>query len=419
VEAMSREGRNYPVAASALRWLVAASAFLLALPAWAQVAGDNGIKVGDGRLHPFFDLEGDYDSAAGFFGTQGGNAVLAGEIVTHFRPGLRLEMPSSLVNLNLGGDVDYVYYTGLISPGSSAASHLEASANLEADFNKACAVEFEIGDTFSRLDRTTNVALGVGILSLFNEAHASLPIHPGGGALEITPRGSVSFEQYTPLSSINNGCLDPSCNPTTVSNFNYLDLNGGLSGLWRFLPKTAISIEATYDARNYQSDPHPGQLLHAYLGLVGLVTAKLAVVAKAGWAQDFAGSNAKTIVGQAELNYLLSDTSNLKLGYFRDLAPVPLYGMFGDDRVYAEAKFFLGGRLTLRAYGAFDNLTFYGTPPRTDQVVTVDAGPAYQFTRWLIAAAGYTLNYRASNLAAVQSVNYTRNVGYARLTFTY
>jgi hypothetical protein len=330
-------------------------------------------------------------------------------------------MPSSLVNLNLGGDVDYVYYTGLISPGSTAASHLEAAANLEADFNKAGAVEFEIGDNFSRLDRTTNVAIGVGILSLYNEAHASLPIHPGGGALEITPKGSVSFEQYTPLSSIPlGGCnpVDPSCTPGLVSNFNYLDLNGGLSGLWRFLPKTAISIDASYDARSYQNDPHPGELFHAYLGLVGLVTAKIAVVAKAGWAQDFAGSGAKTVVGQAELNYLLSDTSNLKLGYFRDLSPVPQFGMFGDDRVYAEGKVFLGGRLTLRAYGSFDNLSFYGTPSRTDQVVTVDAGPAYQFTRWLIAAAGYTLNYRTSS-DALQSLNYTRNVGYLRFTFTY
>jgi hypothetical protein len=238
--------------------------------------------------------------------------------------------------------------------------------------------------------------------------------------LEITPRGSVSFEQYTPLSTIVvTGCTDPSCNPTLVSNYNYLDFNGGLSGLWRFLPKTALTIEATYDARNYQAAANPAELLHAYVGLVGLVTAKLAIVAKAGWAQDFAGSNGKTVVGQAELNYLLSDTSNLKAGYFRDLAPVPTYGVFGDDRVYAEAKFLLGGRLTLRAYGAFDNLSFYGTPARTDQVVTVDAGPAYQFTRWLIAAAGYTLNYRASNETTAQSVNYTRNVGYLRLTFTY
>jgi hypothetical protein len=417
---MSREGRSYPVAASALRWLLVASGFALALPARGQVAGDNGIKIGDGRLHPYFDLEGDYDSAAGFFGTQNNNAVLSGEIITHFRPGLRLEMPGSLVNLNLAGDVDYVYYTGLISPGSSAASHLEAAANFEANFNRAGAVEFDIGDNFSRLDRTTNVALGVGILSLYNEAHASLPIHPGGGALEITPHGSVAFEQYTPLSSIEvTGCTDPSCNPTLVSNFNYLDFNGGLSGLWRFLPKTAFSIEATYDARSYQDDPHPGELLHAYLGLVGLVTAKLAVVAKAGWAQDFAGSGAKTVVGQAELNYLLSDTSNLKVGYFRDLAPVPEYGMFGDDRVYGQAQFLLGGRLTLHAYGAFDNLSFYGTPARTDRLVTVDAGPAYQFTRWLIAAAGYTLNYRTSDQITAQSVNYTRNLGYLRLTFTY
>jgi hypothetical protein len=429
---MSREGRRiYPVAlcpsaGRCLPWRsICLGATLAALPALAQTASDNGIKVGDGRLRPSFDLEGDYDSAAGFFQPAGANgaAELSGEIITHFRPGLRLDLPTSFLNLTVGGDVDYVYYTGLISPGSQAASHLEAAANLDADFNKSGAVEFEIGDNFSRLNQTTDVAIGLGILSLYNQAHASLPIHPGGGALEITPTGSVTLEQYTPLSSIPiQGCVlnDPSCTPSLVSNFNYFNLSGGLNALWRFLPKTALSFEAAYDSRSYMDDPHYAELLHAQVGLVGLVTSKVAVIAKAGWAQDFSGSGARTVVGHAEVNYLLSDTSNIKVGYMRDLAPVPEYGIYGDDRFYAEVRFFLGGRLTLRAYGAFDNLSFYGPPPsRVDQLVTVDGGPQYQFTRWLIVAAGYTLNYRTSNSTDSESVNYTRNVGYLRVTFTY
>ena len=48
-------------------------AFLVAATAHAQTSGgvvttplgeNNGIRVGPGRLHPYFDLEGRYDSAA-------------------------------------------------------------------------------------------------------------------------------------------------------------------------------------------------------------------------------------------------------------------------------------------------------------------------------------------------------------------
>ena len=36
----------------------------LVLGASPALAEENGLKVGDGRLHPYFDLEGDYDTAA-------------------------------------------------------------------------------------------------------------------------------------------------------------------------------------------------------------------------------------------------------------------------------------------------------------------------------------------------------------------
>jgi hypothetical protein len=115
----------------------------------------------------------------------------------------------------------------------------------------------------------------------------------------------------------------------------------------------------------------------------------------------------------------MSDTSNIKVGYLRDLQPVPEYGTYTDDRPYAEVRFFLGGRLTLRAYGAYDFLNYNSNSGRSDQLVTVDLGPQYQFTRWLMGALGYTLQYRETNATAAQSVNYTRNVGYVRLTLMY
>jgi hypothetical protein len=408
-------------------WMGRALALVLlwAAPAWAQA--ENGLKLGDARVHPTFDLEGDYDSEAGFFAQGTGanaTATLSPEIIAHFRPGVRLELPASFVNLNVGGDVDWVQYTGLLSPGSQNASHLEAAANLEADFNKAGAIEFDVGDNFSRLDRTTDPIIGVGVLSLYNQAHAALPIHPGGGALTITPSVALSLEQYSPLSTLTL-CTDPSCSPADLQNFDYVDGHGELAGQWKFLPKTAVVADVALDYQFYNETSagatpfQNSELLHAEVGLVGLLTSKIAITAKAGWAQDFLDSGGHTVIGHAEINYLMSDTSNIKVGYLRDLLPVPEYGTYTDDRPYAELRFFLGGRLTLRAYAAYDFLNYNSNSGRVDQLVTVDLGPQYQFTRWLMGALGYTLQYRETNATAAQSVNYTRNVGYVRLTLMY
>ena len=423
---MSREADSSRSAGSQAALLALVLTALAGAPAWAQAVGDNGIKVGEGRVHPYLDLDLRYDSAAGFFAAS--TSVLSPELIAHFRPGLRLEMPSTNFTLNLSGDVDYVFYTGLLSPGSQSASHLEAVADINADFNHSGAVAFELGDHFSRLDRTTNAAVGAGVISLFNEAHASLPIHPGGGALEVTPRFAFALENLTPLATLpTSGCAptDPSCSPTALNGMSYLNYQVGLNGRWRFLPKTAFILENAFDVRTYPSRTYPTQMiLRSSGGLAGLVTSKLAVLLRAGWGQDFTGG-ASTVIAHAELNWLLSDTSSIKGGYLRDLTAVPVYGSFSDDRGYLEARFFLGGRLTLRGYGAFDLISFSGSagpPPtsgRRDSVVTVDLGPEYQFTRWLIGALGYTLGARGSNQQAAASVNFTRHQAYLRLTLTY
>jgi len=411
---------------NALRRKAVLLALLLAPSAgWAQATtiGDNGLNMGEGRLHPYVDAELDYDSAAGFFGPGNGSiGSLTGEWILHVRPGFRLEYPASWVNLSLNADLDRVQYLGLANPNAAEPSHWEGAANFESSFNQKGAVEFDLGDNFSYLQQTTDPVIGIGVLTLHNEAHASLPIHPGGGALSVTPGGSITLEQYSPIDN-SQICTppspnDPNCNPVLLANFNFVDVQGNLAASWRFLPKTAVSIMGSYDARAYQNDPtNAAQLMHAGAGLTGLLTSKIAVTAKLGWAQEFAKATG-TLTAHAELNYLVSDTSNMRIGYLRDLQSVPQFGVYADDRGYAELRFFLGGRLTLRAYGAYDALAYAGGT-RSDQMVTIDAGPQYQFVRWLIAAAGYTFNYRNTNVTQSALVNYTRNVGYVRLTLTY
>jgi hypothetical protein len=202
---------------------------------------------------------------------------------------------------------------------------------------------------------------------------------------------------------------------------NYQNLRAGLDVRWKFLPKTAITLEGRFDSRTYNAgSPSPkASLLKAEAGLAGLVTPKVATVLKVGWGKDFSSSGANTILAMAELTYLMSETSKMKLGYLRNLEPVPTFGVYTDDRAYLEARVLTNGRATLHGTAAFDNLTFHSASNRTDKTFTLDVGPEYQFLPWLIGAAGYVLGTRSSNTSGAASVNFTRHEAYVRATFIY
>lgn len=393
------------------------------LSAWTASAADpkaNGFKVGEGRLHPFVELEARVDSAAGMFGDPA-NPTLNPEIINHFRPGLKLDWPTRTAEVNLSGNLDYVWYTGLLTHGSSNASRLEAAANLDAAFNRRGTVEFDVADRFTRSDRTVTPVLGVGILSLFNELSAGVPIHPGGGALEVAPKGAWAFESFSAISNLAvPGCQDPSCDPSAVQSMNYQNFRFGVDGRWKFLPKTAVLLESDYSMRQYEGGTNlPAQLLRARLGVAGLLTGKVAVTAKLGWGHDFSSSRAKTLVAHAELSYLPTQTVTAKVGYLRTLEPVPAFGVYRDDRAYGEVRAIFLGKLTIHGYAAYDVLSYYGGAARRDSNVTVDVGPEYQFKPWLVGALGYVLGARGSVGSEAATVNFTRNEGYLRVTFIY
>jgi hypothetical protein len=398
---------------------------------------NNGIKVGDGRLHVYLDLEGVYDSAAlvgiNQCGATATATALCPEIVGHIRPGFALDVPSNLLHFVLNGNLDYVWYTGLLTHGDTGESRAQGGANLGAAFNQAGVVEADVTDLFSRSDRPTDPSLGVGVLSLYNQATLALPIHPPGGALVLTPSGSATVESFSPIVANSNG--------TMLSNANYVDFQGALDGRWKFLPKTALVLTATIDDRRYSVTGSANPLLlRAQAGMAGLVTPRVAVNLKAGWGVDFSGSDGSTFIGVAEATYLINALSSFKLGVLRDLLPVSTYGTTGDTRAYAGLLALVGGRLQLHGTFSYDLLNYYtpasiptgGTAAagRRDNVFTFDVGPQYEFLSWLVGAVGYQAQWRDSTVGtssptitpgniSAPILNYFRNEVYGRLTFTY
>ncbi len=393
-----------------------------------------GLKIGEGRLHPFFTVEGRFDSAAGYKQNPALQQVLFPEIVARFRPGILFDLDTSSTSVAFAGNAEYVWYTGALTSDSYKYSRFQADVSLDTAFNKDGPVEFQLGDQLVRSDRTTNVAAPISLLSLYNDAHVAIPIHPGGGALEFAPKVNVSVELFEPLIQGNLvGCTsDPKCDTTQVARMNYVNVRPGLAARWRFFPKTALMLDSTVDVRGYIADPtglvnRSPLLWKSQLGLVGLVTTKFSVTLLAGFGMDFRGvsangTGAMSFLGQIELGFLPSESFNIRLGGMRSLNPVPIYGTYADTRAYLTSRLNAwSNKFHFDLSGGFDYLTFYGGSGRNDIVVSVTAGPKVDFTQWFAVGAGYTLSLRNSISGDVTAglTQFIRHEALLNLTFQY
>jgi len=406
-------------AAAALALLVAAGG---ALPAEAQQAAETGFKVGNARIHPQLDVGWGIDSAAGYFPTSPSAAAngLAPEWIARIRPGAQATLPTSIADLSGNATLDLVWLTGLLSPGSSAASRLMGELGLAARFNPRGAFGFLVEERLTRSDRTSNPAAGIGVVSLRNDVRLSAPMKPGGGALELTPAVAYGVELFSPI--VNQdipGCADASlCTAAGASLSNFQNLRAELMGSYRFLPRTSVLLDSSFDGRSYfnPAGNAGAMMLRASTGLTGMLLPRVAGLLKVGYGRNFAGST-NTVIGQVEGTYLLSNRSSVRLGYLRNVEPVPVYGTMNDDRAYTGVTYAIGEKLVLNGGLSFDYLSF-GTS-RQDMVFAVTPTADYTLTRWMKASLAYVLTARTTNASALSTLNLVRHDAQLRLNFSW
>ncbi len=411
---------------------------LLVGSAHAQVAKAPGFKVGEGRLHPYLELDGRFDSLVGFFERDsGGNPIASSELILHVRPGVKfdLDTPSTFVGFN--GAAEYLWYTGLLSPGSRGLSRFQANVALDTKFNRDGAAEVNLGDNLVRSDRTQNPALGVGAISLYNGVYLAVPIHPGGRALEVTPKVSWGVEFFEALlPGLVPFCTagQASCDPSTVPQSNYSNLNFGLNARWKFLPKTALIVDVNADWRTYFTNAAAAKVLfRAQGGIAGLISPRIAVTLLAGYGGDFTNNSIHTVIGTAEFSYTVTEQSRIAVGYARNVIAVPLLGSMMDDRGYLRGGLgLLGGRLMLNAQVSLDYFSFLAQPTaattapassvRNDVLLSLSAGPTVTVTSWFDVSANYTFTFRSSkgtDVTNLPSLNFPRHEALLRLNFHY
>lgn len=390
----------------ALATIVPLAACLVAADASAQMTvtqqGDNGIKVGAGRLHPLLGFETRYDSFVGLSQeTQAPSSSDGiGDMILHVKPGFELVVPSDTLEIGAKFLLDYNAYMGQTESWTTDLSKARASFDFDAVVNPKGDAKVGLTETFARTDINTNLALPVLTVSDRNDAGISVEFTPGGGALMLKPAYVNTYEHFESRTGDN----------SAFAGFDYMEHTAGLTVGYKLQPQAALLLDVAAGIRNYEreaSKQFDNTSVRATVGFAGLVLPKIAVVAKAGFGSQIEGGDApadtkgfQSAIGQLELGYLYSENTQVRVGYARSFEPTPSAGLYyTDDRVYLDAKARMAERLLLRAGVSLDQVDF---PERadnsTDQLLGFMVGPDWEFNSVFTAGVSYAFTQRSSDL---------------------
>jgi len=376
-----------------------------------------GIKAGEGRLHPAIDLDLVYDTNPGYFADDP-----ISDLVLRIRPGLTLTFPSEMVSFELNGRVGYDYYFGVDQSRTSDLSTFAGEADMQVGFNPEGQVSFFIEDNFSRTGDPRYTSLSGRFDRTDNEAKARLQIKPGGGALMFDLAYGFFIDWFDEQGGTESEAL---------SSYGH---RAYFSGKWKFLPKTAVSVDFDADIRRYPNSYSTGDknmdvnAIRATVGLLGQISPSIAISIKAGYGDsllpdraDYPGDNYRSVVGQAEMTFR-GTTTFLQVGYTRNFQPVVLFAWFGQDRAYARLRQQIAGKFTISLDISYDYLS-YGSGvsqdtrdqgDRSDHLLSGGVEFDYHILDWLEIGLAYGIQARFSDwqqpLAGSGGVEYNKHM---------
>jgi hypothetical protein len=94
--------------------------------------------------------------------------------------------------------------------------------------------------------------------------------------------------------------------------------------------------------------------IRARVGLNGLITEKIALLAMVGYQATFfsGGDNADTVIGQAELRWIISDLANFRVGFQRDIQNSFIGNFVTRNRGYITYQHSFNRRFLLQLDGS-------------------------------------------------------------------
>jgi hypothetical protein len=279
-----------------------------------------------------------------------------------------------------------------------------------------------IADTFARIeDPPYSAATLTPITRYNNQASAEARWAPGGGRL-------TAMLRYTNMVDIFQG------------DYSYASTDGNylmLDGAWKWLPKTAIFLNAQQgylfylnDAEATANNKQSSFPLRITAGLRGLLTERTSAVLSLGYNNGFYSGGVSTggFWGStyADVSFTLRPTmlSRIVAGYRHDFSNAVVASFSYNESVYASYVQQIAGRLALDVSGRYSHRDYGGqfvdptqaVTGRTDDFIQVGATLDYFVRNWIYFGLGYSV---LSNNSNIPSVEYLKQQMFVRVGLTY
>jgi hypothetical protein len=406
------------------------------LPYKASGETGTGINLSEGvLLHVGAGAEAGYDSNVFY-----GSSSIPGAVISS--PILRFSGFGELTNATRTGAAPALAYD--IRAGLTYRRYLSDNADVQRFSNafmptaglslgtSSGSWSFQLADTFLRTEDPPYQGAVAGsnpITRNNNLASVQAAWSPGGGRITGTLRYTNSLDIFAQDSEFSYA--------NSITHTFMLDVS------WRWLPKTAVFLQANQGYVAYLSENTQGKVssypLRAILGLRGLITPKVSAVLSLGYANAFYVSGPSTggFLGSTyvDLQGIITPTllSRFTVGYHQDFQNSVISNFYYQYSVYASWVQQLGGRLAIdisARYGHLDyeGLLFDKNGHRLDDTITAGATVDYFIRNWIYAGVGYSLvaNFSDYHLPMADGtpdpnrpVDYVKNQVFARLGLTY
>ena len=390
--------------------------------------GDNGLKIGSGRLHPFVEADTHYIYNPHRIPREAETALedTAGSVFG-VRPGADYILPSAFTEIELQALADLRYFSNSHLPDNLL---IGSDTRLSVLFNKESTLPIKITTRFLRTDKPANQVTTVSLMS--NAFH--FDVHgkwkPGGGAFTLDFRAPVVQTSYDAKST------------TRYDRLNNLNMRPAVRLSWKLLPKTALILDAVSNLIRYSDHTYSTDIdfVTGYLGLAGAITPRVSTLIKAGWTEPLYATQfmkeTKGFVGQFTLGYKISDTLDVTLGGGQEVKPTPLFNYHKDVYTNLGVLLRMGTGITLDF--DFEARTLdYGTPSvdpgdlifgldeRNDTFIKPSLVISYLATRWLTVSLHNSYEFRDTGAFRINIDNRMVTGGYnyfdsfLRLSFRY
>jgi hypothetical protein len=267
----------------------------------------------------------------------------------------------------------YLAYNEIVFLDSDRSNdrNLGLGANLALDIQPGKPVGGDVYADYLRTVEPSSAASGAGegvAESSFDRdsirAGGGVSWRPGGGLFEWRFGYEIGFQLFE---------------ADAFAGFNNTRHTFNTRGRWRFLPRTALLYDAHYQLVRFynDTDQNDGENIRSRLGLRGLVTNQLALLAMAGWAGSFyaprgpiPARNYDDFIANAEVRWFLQPEpelqpgsapvglSSIGVGYARDFNTSYLGAFYRRDRGYIDAAYFIGGQILLSARGGVSHVSY-------------------------------------------------------------